>query len=426
MITNITFPSNTISAYWFQESVAMKKLNIADNFINAIQPYAFETLACGTLSDLILNMPLEVLRNGTFNGLSLLSLTLHRVRLHTVETGVMCLTTRINYLEIEHSIISNKQMSNMLGCLSEDIESISIKHHSSLNKIRKVLLSKFNKIRSLTWDASGITDIEGHSFDSFGESLNYLSLIENSLKTLADDLFPRKFFMRPHLDDRSIFLTANPWHCSCRLSYLKKILSQYSSVFSVIPVCASPLHFRTQFISQVDLCDTNTCSFNYELIPSPITVKSIKLDAISNNSLILILNDNFNNYNLIWFEKPLFEMSKNIQSTKCIAPKMKVLEINNIAGKLESNKIYTFCLLEKQETMMHPIDCVTHHTYLSQNYQTIWLKQDMKITIIALFFFGCCLVCVISIIIAVAFGRIVYEKKEMYNGAVNTHGKFQW
>lgn len=191
-ITNLTFPTNTIPAYWLQLGVQVFELTIVDEFINTIESNAFSPSPLRKLRELVLKMPLKILRNETFNALSLYHLQLYGARLHTIETNTFRMAGGFSSLLIADSVLSIGSVKIIIASLPDDIYSTSFINLQTLGRISQTLLSKFKKMHRLSLLRDGITHIEQNSFESFAETLETLSLVGNLLTILPVGVLPHQ------------------------------------------------------------------------------------------------------------------------------------------------------------------------------------------------------------------------------------------
>lgn len=402
-IANFSFPTKTIPAYWFTDKIILRALSIEDKVVTAIEPNAFKTFTFNKIWTLKLNMPLEILRNDTFNGLSMaFDLKLENMKLHSVETDV---AARIQSLCVIESQFDGMIFTKLLACLPADAYSVQTEHLKTLNVIRKDLFSKFTAIITLILRSSGITHIEAGSFDTFAETLSVLSLGGNLLKTLSEHVFPHQyFFSDEHTIGKRITLISNPWDCLCQLEHLRRLMIEFPKFFYFKPVCATPIYLKGKLITETKLCDyQNDCLIKYSLLPSPFMLQSIELPNGSNNDRFLALNTTSGVHKMIWFEH---RSLRDIQSIKCITLKPNMLTKIKLTEILKSNKIYTLCLMQNVSITINPFHCYTQHIRTSTHMdQTGWLLDSMKIPVVVGFIISCSTAVLIGAAVVIAVSR---------------------
>lgn len=117
-VTTLTLPTTVLPAQWFIYNVKVSVLSLKDKDINVIEPNAFNGPAFNrTLIILKLYMPLETLKNGTFNGLKLRFLELANMKLHIVETDALVITKELESLYIEDSEFNITNLRTLIACL---------------------------------------------------------------------------------------------------------------------------------------------------------------------------------------------------------------------------------------------------------------------------------------------------------------------
>lgn len=367
---------NKITARWFEPYVRIMSLEISDEFINEIEPNAFDTTSFEQTTILIISMPLEILHNDTFNGFYKLAvLELHSMKLKAVETGALhhiCIT--LEHFRSNRSNFEVTALKKLVGSLSETTVLISIKMNNALNRITKDLFRHLKNITFMSLGFNRITDIERNSFDTFAETLTTIDLAANLLTTLPEGVLPLQLFAankRTH-----VYLSANAWHCSCNMEYLKQLIIRYRTHFLWSPLCATPIRFRKRLIADVDLCNSDDlCPLRKLLLPS-FLLQPMRFYTNLSNEFILTINSTLNDYCLLWLEADASpSKSKPIQMSKCVMLNTHSFEALNFTGNLKPNKIFTFCLLKRFKRTVHPLNCVSLYTQLFQPMPNAWIPN---------------------------------------------------
>lgn len=290
---------------------------------------------------------------------------------------------------------------------SAEIGTIRITQQKLLDNIPKDLFSKFGSLTELALRRNGITSVEKNSFDSCADTLKVLSLNGNLLKTLAEGVIPYRFFNNNHTSRKEITFYNNPWHCSCDLNHLKKLMLEFPSLFPDEIRCKTPEDLRGKIVKQIDLCYKRIdCRFKHNLLLAAIS-KSMGISLDSRDDCLLTLNSSVNNYYLIWFEKT------TTTNPQCVTLKKERVSIKlHIIGESKPQNIYIFCIMVKPGKTVSPIDCITYRILFTRKHQTIWLSQNMQITVLTTVLIAFCLVSSVAAAIVIVLSRIYTRSKQ--------------
>lgn len=384
-IINTTFPRNTIPSYWFPEKIRITDTMIIDNFTSDIEPNAFHTIAFRKAMTLHFNMPLEILRNGSLNGLpKLRKLVLQSTKIRIIEME-MPGTIALKNVAVCELDFDAEQIVRLLDLFKANlVQSIRINKNNLLRKVTRDLFSKFSNLTTLALYENNIAEIESQSFDAFGETLMYINLRQNLLKTLPDRVFPEAFLADQASIVKLVALQDNPWDCNCDLNYLKTVQIAYRKRFLIKPLCYTPLSLRDKRVVEVDLCNegvevTVCCRSGDDSIAKIKLLENRLMRAVVSpkGELEIHVKSISSIHAMIWLENEPPE-TETFSIAQCVITR-NTSAFTSIK-KLESGKIYKFCLIEKLANKLSPINCMLYRN-IQSNAPDVGLDDDMRLCV---------------------------------------------
>lgn len=230
-MNNIQFPANQIHPNWYNYCTILY-LEITDQKISHIQPNAFASRYFERLKNLtLIDMPIEVLNNGIFNGLkNLCWLQLIGLKLKTIENGLFNETSRIGDIVIGNSLTPVTTVNNFFSSFANSemippITTLLYKDNDLADIMTKKMFGNLKLLEHLLLARNKIIAIARDAFEIVGENLKYINLNDNLLKSLPEGIFDPLFVGKEEIIARKrAFLDSNPWVCSCDLVWLRTLL----------------------------------------------------------------------------------------------------------------------------------------------------------------------------------------------------------
>lgn len=220
--------------------------NIQDNAFN---DGSFEALRNLTIT----NLRVLGLGPNTFDGLnSLRYLALHKVHLSQIPDCLHGIASSLRQIVVSASQ-NNREMFRFFNGLFSGVKLPSLDHvNLNLNLQNSVTGDPFNSTRLSGLDLSmcKIEFIHSDAFYTIQDSVKYINLSGNALKTLPTGMFS---YLLPR-ESLVIDLTNNPWDCECHLSELRKNLRMYEKNFSPNTQCRTPVEFNGLTIWNASFC----------------------------------------------------------------------------------------------------------------------------------------------------------------------------
>lgn len=319
----------------------------------------------------------------------------------------------------------------------EFLEKIVISNCNLMTTIHATTFSALNNIVELKLTANNIEQIESGAFDGIFDTLKLLDLNENLLKTLPNDIFPSSSNIV------SINLSENPWHCTCNLEHLRKLIAFNETKLHISQIiCQSPPNYMHKDLSQLStLCEIFVPE--NAIVKPPIFPGNTGHQELAPNEVIEIvhcgpiqLGKNF------LLEKPSIEKFPSIRTNKgklvlysahlykkfsyfayetrsktfpkCISntedEKSEKVEI-----ELKPNHMYRLCRIARPEKFHFiPLDCIPFNSGMGDESFNAWIPMEFKTTVIVI----CTLVIIfmpfigimISFILAKYFPKYIWKK----------------
>lgn len=308
VIHMLRFPkySFSMAPHWFKVNITVIELRlekiaateIMDNAFNSEQFHATEKLE-------IFNSPIRVLKEGTFNGLtSLRILLLDQVKI--LEFGRYVLAPIYKYLT--NLTVCNcgphkLDIENLTGTVElPQLKKLNIEMCNLDDTIGNLTFWGLTNVTEMHLGHNGITEIAANAFRVPFETLEYLYLGNNQLKTLPLDIFNtnRSLTINP---------SQNPWHCGCECDKFREYLRNSMGKINFGRfICKTPDYLTGWVLNSApNLCWTTGEMVEIQKIP--ILPVSLKVNqANEDNSFIemieklaedAILKNKTNQYNEI-------------------------------------------------------------------------------------------------------------------------------
>lgn len=448
---------------WFKmQCFDMKWLQLRQIRISEIENEAFFKSIFRNLEYLeIFDVPLRILRSGTFNGLfnlkvlSMVGLNLHRIEKNTFAAmprlaGVSLYNCGPNKISLDNifggSVLRILRMINIEKCDLGDI----ITDQSFVN---------IPSISTLTLVSDNIEIIGPNALDIVLRRVKKLFLRYNKLKSVPNDLFKTNHPIE-------IDLTGNPFHCDCQMENLR-IYEQTttSASFSGI-ICVTPVEFHGISLRNCPfLCKETILPYtevNKSIQRQPTTVKPHpnsqnenqqhvnvheKINLICENLTYtphtkkmitltksshkigpvvqieegqlhidtVFLKNDFKLIELNHFQSNEFDeiISNNEKSCAVYYKSSKPIDIQ-IKRKLQPEILHRFCWTEKSSGTILPLDCITFHLNeedaslmkLEGKDLDAWIMEPDKPIVITVCVLFAIFAPVIGILIAIALTKL--------------------
>lgn len=362
-------------------------------------------------------MPVRSLRNGILNGLAQLrALLLIGLQLITIENNLFAANAKTYRIDIIASMQPATTINQLLmnGTALPMLKSINFRNNDLADILTEATFGNLTTVENLYLSSNKITAIAEDTFHVIGKSLKWLSLSQNLLTTLPENIFKPVILTKQEL---KIFFYGNPWHCTGNLCWLQRLTKQHPSVFLMsaclvdicwnVPNTTTMLETSTTVMTietstgtqsvehsstistliahdptktttigaTVSTPESNTimlnCSFNGNTA-QVIFIRSEKLLKIVGNSKggIDVHTKSFpGDYILIWYANK-FPLEMNAENfVNCVGADKG--ENENAFGfrtktvtvdiKLAKETTYIFCMAEKQSLLISPFDCISYY-----------------------------------------------------------------
>lgn len=203
------------------------------------------------------NFNLKNFQKGIFNGLkSLKTLRLYQVRSPEFVTGWLAgvAQTLENILVYGISSLSYNLLGLTSGVAMENLTLVICSLNLS-DTINENTFTGLVTVRTLELSFCNIDSIGPKSFDSIASTLRLLKLNNNQLKQLPEGIFA---YLLPNPSIR-IYLSENPFDCSCGIIDLQNQLQLNLKNFVDTPKCYTPFYFYNDDINTAeDICWNGT------------------------------------------------------------------------------------------------------------------------------------------------------------------------
>lgn len=406
---------------FYKSQIKVKYLSLRNMGLYTIETNAFDTKEFINLMTLeLIQVPIMNFMEGIFTGLQNLKvLILHGLNIHSIAPNLLKPLENLESLTIKSCGKEKISVDNLFGYDKLNrLAHVTIDSCALKDTITVATFTGLWNVSELRLENDHIQKIGSHAFNIPMKTLEILSLERNSLKILPDDLFNTQ-----HMSFVRIYLDHNPWHCNCKFEKFRRFaIKSNEFVFNRIE-CKSPLVHKGKNLLQLK---TKLCALDLDLIPielkpqisieklepvseedelpvvlidktnkkplptctlandempfqlnqSIYTMKPLNdiLHQIRNRNGKLIVNSKYfpRHFALIGFEQTLDNTEKNL--SKCWTNE-KVNEEKQIIikSKLESNQAYQLCWVENH--LIIPFNCMTFHSYLSEDNETDFLLK---------------------------------------------------
>ncbi|GLV41987.1 kekkon 5 [Carabus blaptoides fortunei] len=203
----------------------------------------------------------------------------HLTQLNTISMSSCSLETVEKYTfahlyKLEQLSLSNNKLTKLdisTFSTNRQLQALHL-YNNQIEIIQNGLFDTLTSLKRLDLRNNSIRRIEQYVFKN-NHALEYLDLSDNQLKTLDS------FAISQMLSLRSLFLTANPWICDCKLSSLFEVTTQLKTYVG-FPQCAEPETQIGNLWSNMSPNDFK-CWLNISLATSVIRV-------VDNNTIVTL------------------------------------------------------------------------------------------------------------------------------------------
>lgn len=375
-IFGITFPANKIHRDWYRIEPVPYELEISDHVITTIEPYAFSNLK--TVDNLtLMDMPIETLPNDIFHGLiRLAEIRLIGLKLKTIGNGIFDDLQKLRSFYIIRSMQpTTTSINQIFNDSANALKFITIEYEQNnlADLIRKETFGNTLKVKYLRLSNNKITSIAVDTFDYLATCVKVVNLNHNLLKTLPEDIF-QPFFTENQQTIELFFLFGNPWHCTCDLMWLQRLIKQ-KPLFAGPGRCNTPNRLHNKRMIDHNFCVNASAApiVSVNLTFScDIADKSVSAMFARNEQMVKIVRNPIkgvdihvksfpDNSILIWYEN---DFPRQIQTVNCLGAKggnkLKVIAVN---VALVEKKTYIFCLATKKTLNISPLDCLSYQHF---------------------------------------------------------------
>lgn len=415
-LTRLKLSKNTLTPKWL--SLDMKRileLLIVNSEINSIQGYAFADDLFQSLKELsLVDLPLTTLSNDAFYGLkSLEFLVFQSTSIHQLSSDhlIKCQSLKeINVYENDHNKLDVSELTYNIALLQLKVIVFN-KNYLKSAITRKTFSGQISPTK-IDLRSNEIESIEDNAFDNVLKTLKYLVLADNKLKRLPDGLFD--WFYADVV--KVIQLGNNPWTCNCANEDLRFHLQNFPGKFPDMSRirCTSIDYSESQEIVELPyLCnstDPSKMTIGIHLNCSDVNITKFINIQLKKRKIPYIYTENAyrNEYTLTLAELRSdqiligFEMNEsnanaaNWERSHCFKNPRNFSTIENvkIRLKLDSERIYQYCVVKKSFSAISSFDCVLFYSELK-----IWISMNNRATVIILI--------VIASIKAFVFGLVL-------------------
>lgn len=235
-----------LTSGWFKVKIPINGLVMRHVSIYAIRKDAFASNQFVSMETLLFRqMPIRTIGEGAFNGLvNLKTLTFDHVKIHTFEENILQPTTSLNSFTLDNCGPQALSMDNLFGASAlNSLNFVAIENCNLNDTITERTFTGLVNITDLRLISNSIERIGEHSFDIVLNTLNFLYLGWNNLKSLPIDLFK---LLNKNI---RINLDQNPWHCNRTLEHLRLSIKNNGEIFSNAIKCHAPPKFAGKLLS---------------------------------------------------------------------------------------------------------------------------------------------------------------------------------
>lgn len=221
---------------WFTTNIQVKYLQLCDIYVWAIVNNAFNVIQFAELRTLeIKKVPIMALTDGVFNGLTKLkTLLLDHLMIHAFAPNLLAPVPNLEKFTLQYCDNQPLVLDYLFGYNNlTRLHVVTIQHCNLNNTITKTTFTGLQSVKELRLEYNQIKRIGLRSFNIPLQTLLYLSLEGNYLRTL-----PGIFLTKRH-SSLQLNIADNQWHCNCALKkfqFFKKrhkgYLAQYCMPFT--------------------------------------------------------------------------------------------------------------------------------------------------------------------------------------------------
>lgn len=265
-----------ISNFDFRQLSALEELDIAQNSVNSISENAFKGLMNLKRIDLQSNN-ISSMNKAVFQGLQTLEdINLQNNQLTQIESGLFGNLPNLRRLNLK---MNNIQFIHPESMTNTWLTYLDLSQNEITQIPTEFLQRVSNKSLEVNAARNHISKINDGGLQSV--TLETLYLVSNSLSLIHKDALRSSFIKKldfqqnclRHLPEglkkylnqsNTVLLANNPWSCDCSIHWVKSLLKKDI----LEPVCAEPLSYHGQTLSQV-LDDLEISCGNSEPLPVP-------------------------------------------------------------------------------------------------------------------------------------------------------------
>lgn len=453
----IRFNTPKIGGSWFGIfKLNLKWLQLREIDVTEIENGAFSQLIFWNLEYLeIFDVPLKILKSGTFNRLRLLKLlSMSGLKLNKIEKNVLDPMNNLEGFMLIQCGDEKISLDNFFGASKLfNLKIIAVQQCDLSDTITNRTFTSIPAIKTLSLSSNNIQTIGPRSFDSVLKTVQFIHLGWNSLKSIPNGLFKTNRSV-------SIDFTDNPLHCDCKMEHLRIFEEITNNVnFSNI-ICYSPDKYHGIPLRNCpDLCEEISTSilntekppirliwnddeeqpireqnqnevfereyaklgFMCKILSTPQIKKMFKLTKSSHEYSPVSQNDNgellidtalLSNYiKLIELNHIQSEFDEIILNNEQGCSIFISSHMNDIQAKrrMELNTLYRFCWMDINLKTIFPLNCVTFHSGLNNSgkFGSKFEKEDLSAWILVEKMPIMIVCCILSAIFSVFIGIFI-------------------
>lgn len=418
-----------LSQGWFdiEKVITVHALRLHRLNIDGISADAFN---CPELSQVqmleLKGLQINILKEGVFNGLHKLRfLTLSQMIIDRIEPRVLAPVPNLQTLTLICASQASLSLDNLFGTINMFyLGSVTVEHCNLKRSINSATFSGLRNITELRLTSNQIEEIEPKSFDVVLNTLKFLNLRTNALRTVPKNLF------KDNTIRATVYINDNPWHCSCKLEHLRLFIESKKNMMFDTVVCSTPRrHSRFSLTSISTLCSKsegkqhNTFLVKCEptnFVNVTLTKSREPNRAIySKNGQLFVVNDNPKHFQLIRFK----QNGNSGGDIKCMThlknKKSKWTMSSAIKSNLLAGEIYRFCSMQKNARTVTPLECKTLYWSNVTGHDNAWIMQKNKASLLIGFFFAIAHAFLVGLVVTIASVKLLpkYVQKWRKKGA---------
>lgn len=257
-LQNITFgianlePTPKMTTGWFKLMLNVTYLELHAINIVEVEDNAFSCLSFQTLTYLIFrDVPLRALRKGTFFGLkSLKMLSFKNARFENIQKNALAAMPNLASFMMRYCGERKILLGNLFGFSKmPHLTRITIINCNLNDTIRDTTFTGLQALSHLALNFNHIKTIAPKAFQNVFKTLNKLYMDDNMLKSIPKSLFKTDRILK-------IYVQRNPWHCDCKMEYLRSITERAKSLKIIGIICNTPAKYHGfALVECPPLCD---------------------------------------------------------------------------------------------------------------------------------------------------------------------------